>query len=66
MPLLAVDFHRVRVLGTSKGLTVERAYWHGRVFLICRNGAMLRKVNRSTAWTYRHAWQFLRALPDID
>jgi hypothetical protein len=64
--VVIVDFHSVRNLAVWKGLTAERAYWRGRVFLICRNGAMLRKPNRSTAFTYHHAWRFLRTLPDVD
>lgn len=63
---VTIDFHTVRNLGVWKGLTVERAYWRGRVFLTCRNGAMLRKPDRSTAFTYKHAWTFLRSLPDVD
>lgn len=63
---MTYDYHRVRVLAVWKGLTAERGTMRDHVKLICRNGVPLRKPNRSTAFTYKHAWHFLRSLPDVE
>ena len=62
---MQVGFHDVRVLGERKGLTVVRSFTRGYVRIQCGNGAFLKSPHH-VWWSQKHAWHFLRKLPDRD
>jgi hypothetical protein len=62
---MAVGFHDVRNLGVRKGLTVVRSLTRGYVRIQCANGSLLKSPHH-IYWSPKHAWHFLRKLPDRD
>lgn len=55
----------LRALAAAKGLAVERTPGRPACFyLVCPNGAKLRKAEGGARWSAWHAARFLRGLPD--
>ncbi len=54
----------VRALAARRLLAVEPAIMRGHVRLACRNGAYIKRVDGSAAFTPREARQYLERLPE--